>query len=104
MVFLLQKRAKFIRSIFKGDDISEFSGEKQRLRVEISKQSYEEQLKNDRGSPPGFVVIGPEHLKFKHETQTTTKTKKKRKKTNSLSLNPFWFKQDTKKAISRFFK
>ena len=64
------------------------------MRVEISNQSHEEQLKNDRGSPLGFVVIGPEHLKFKHETQTTTK--KKKKKTNSLSLNPFWFKKEKK--------
>ena len=79
MVLLWTNRAKFLTSIFKGDGISEFSVQKQRLRVEITKQSYEEQLKNDRGLPPGFVVVGPEHLKFKHETQTATKTKKKEK-------------------------
>ena len=71
----LPKRAKFITSIFNGDDLSEFSSEKQRLWVEILNKSYEKELTTDRGSPLGFVVIGPEHLKFKHETQTTKKTK-----------------------------
>ena len=91
---LLPKRAKFITSIFKGDNISEFSGEKQRLWVEILNKWYQEELKIERGSPLGFVVIGPEHLKFNHETQTTTKTEKR---TNSLSSNPFRIKPKTKK-------
>ena len=73
MVLFVPKRAKFITSIFKGDHISEFSVEKQNLWVEILNKSFEEELKFDKGSPLGFVVIGPEHLKFNHETQTTTK-------------------------------
>ena len=52
-----------------------FSVEKQHLWVEILNKSFEEQLKFDRSSPLGFVVIGPEYLKVNHETQTTTKKK-----------------------------
>ena len=94
MVLFLPKRAKFITSIFKGDHISELSSEKQHLWVELLKISCKEELKIDRGLPLGFVVIGPEHLKFNHETQTTTK--RKRKKTNSLSSTQFWFKPKKK--------
>ena len=92
MVLFLPKRAKFITSIFKGDHISEFSVEKQHLWVEILNKSFEGEHKFDRGSPLGFVVIGPEYLKVNHETQTTRKKKKKRDKTNSLSSTQFWFK------------
>ena len=60
----------------KEDNNSEFRSEKERLWVEILNKSQEEELKIDRGSPLGFVVIGPQHWKFKHETETTT-TKKK---------------------------
>ena len=80
MVLFLPIRPKFITSIFKGHDIIESSSEKKRLWVEILNKSFEEELKIDRGSPPGFVAIGPEHLKFNHETQITT-TKKERKRT-----------------------
>ena len=80
MVLFLPKRAKVITSFFKGDNISEFSSEKQHLWVELLKKSYEEEQKIDRSSPLGFVVIGPEHLKFKLETQIATK-KKERKRT-----------------------
>ena len=76
MVLLLPKRAKFITSIFKGDDISEFSSEKQHLWVEILNKSYEAELKIDRHSPVGFLVFGPEHLKLKHAKQNITTTKK----------------------------
>ena len=57
--------------------------------VEILNKSYEKELTTDRGSPLGFVVIGPEHLKFKHETQTTTKKKKERKKKKKKKRPPY---------------
>ena len=98
LVLFLPKRAKFITSIFKGDHISEFSVEKQHLWVEILSKSFEEELKFHRGSPLGFVVIGPEYLKFNHETQTTTK-KKNKKKTNSLLSTQFWFKPNKKNQL-----
>ena len=83
MVLFLTKRAKFNTSLFKGDHISEFRVEKQHLWVEILNKSFEEELKFDKGSPLGYVVIGPEYLKFNHETQTTIK---KKKKENELSI------------------
>ena len=45
----------------KEDNNSEFRSEKERLWVEILNKSQEEELKIDRGSPLGFVVIGPQH-------------------------------------------
>ena len=80
MDLFLPKTAKFITSIFKAENISEFRGEKQHLWVEISKKSYKEELKIRRGLPLGFSFIRSEHVKFKHETETTKK-KEKRKRT-----------------------
>ena len=103
MVLFVPKRAKFITSTFKGDHISEFSGEKQHLWVELLKISCKEELKIDRGLPLGFVVIGPEHLKFNHETQTTTK-KIERKRTPYHRPNFGSNQKKKKNSTSRFFK
>ena len=84
MILLLPKKAKgFITSIFRKDDITEVNDDKQRLWVEILNKSYEEKLEIKKGSPLGFVVIEPEHLKFRYETQTAKKERKRTRKRRS---------------------
>ena len=85
----------FITSIFREDKINEFNSEQQRLWVEILNKSYGETLEIKKNNPLGFVVIEPEHLKFKHET-----TKNKRKKT--LLSKTTQYKPKTQKATWRF--
>ena len=96
IVVLLPKNSKgFITSIFREDKINEFNSEQQRLRVEILNKSCGETLEIKKNNPLGFVVIEPEHLKFKHET-----TKNKRKKT--LLSKTTQYKPKTEKATWRF--
>ena len=45
----------------------------------IIKEIIRRRTKIDRSPPLGFVIIGPEHLKFKLETQITTKKKEKKR-------------------------
>ena len=79
IILILPKNSKgFVTSVFRGDEIIEFNGERQRLWVEIWNKSYEETIEIKKNSPLGFVLIEPEHLKFKHEAQTTKKKKKRR--------------------------
>ena len=49
---------------------------RQRLWIEILNNSFEDTTEIKRYEPLGFVVIEPEHLKFKYETP---KNKKKNK-------------------------
>ena len=97
IVFLPKNSKGFVTSVFRGDEISEFNGEHQRLWVEILNKSYEETIEIKKNSPLGFVVIEPEHLKFKHEAETA----KKKKKKASLSKTKT-YKQRTIEATWRF--
>ena len=82
IIVSLPKNSKgFITSIFRGDEISEFKTDQQRLWVEILNKSYEDTVKIKKNNPLEFVVIEPEHLTFKHEAET----KKNKKKKASLS-------------------
>ena len=40
-------------------------------------KSYEETIEIKKSNPLGFVVIEPEHLKFKHEAEKVNREKKK---------------------------
>ena len=44
IVFLPKNSKGFVTSVFRGDEISEFNGEHQRLWVEILNKSYEETI------------------------------------------------------------
>ena len=55
--------------------------------MEILNKSYEETLEIKKDNPLGFVVIEPEHLKFKHET-----AKNKKKKTLLLKTTQYRLK------------
>ena len=74
VVFLPQKAKGYVISIFRGDEINEIYCRKQRLWVEILNKSFEDTVEIKRNRPLGFLVVEPEHLKFKYET---TKRKKK---------------------------
>ena len=77
IILLLPKNSKgFVTSIFRGDEIIEFNGDQQRLWVEILNKSYKETIEIKKNIPLGFVVIEPEHLKFKHEAEKTESKKK----------------------------
>ena len=83
IVFLPKNSKGFVISVFRGDEIIEFNGEQRRLWVEILNKSYKETIEIKKNNPLGFVVIEPEHLKFKQEKRETlsskaTKTKKKK--------------------------
>ena len=71
-----------------GDEINEFNSEQQRLWVEILNKSYEETVEIKKNNPLGFVIIEPEHLKFKHETGTTKNEKKKALLSKSTTYKP----------------
>ena len=77
IVFLPKNSIGFITSAFKGDEISEFNNEQQRLWVEIFNKSHEETIEIKKNSPLGFVLIESEHLKFKHEAETAKDKKRK---------------------------
>ena len=74
------------------DEINEICGQKQRLWTEILMRSFEETVEiiKKKNQPLGFLVIKPEHLKFKY------KATKKKKKVNQKNLLPY--KPKTKEA------
>ena len=72
---LPEKSNGFVASIFSGDEVNELRQKKQRLQIEILNKSFEDTIEIKRHSPLGFVVIGPEHLKLKHETPKNKKKK-----------------------------
>lgn len=72
---LPEKSNGFAASIFSGDEVNELRQKKQRLQIEILNKSFEDTIEIKRHSPLGFVVIGPEHLKLKHETPKNKKKK-----------------------------
>ena len=93
----LPKNSKgFVTSIFRGDEISEFNSDQQRLWVEIFNKSYEETVEIKKNNPLGFVVIESEHLTFKHKAETA-----KNKKKASLSKTTT-YKPRTQEATWRF--
>ena len=97
IIIPLPKNSKgFITFIFREDETNEFSSKQQRLWIEILNKSYEESLEIKKNNPLGFVVIEPEHLKFKHETA------KKRKRKSSLSETT-QYRPKTQKAMWRFY-
>ena len=67
VVFLPQKAKGYVTSIFRGDEINESCCKKQRLWVEILKKSFEETVEIKKNIPLGFLVVEPEHLKFKYK-------------------------------------
>ena len=78
IILTLPKNSKgFVTSIFRGDEISEFNSDQQRLWVKILNKSYEDIVEIKKNNPLGFVVIEPEHLTFKHEGETSKNKKKK---------------------------
>ena len=98
IIVLLPKNWKgFVTSVFRGEKISEFNGEQQRLWAEILSKSYEDTVKIKKNSPLGFVVIEPKHLKFKHEAETTMNKKKKASLSKMTAYKP-----RTKEATWRF--
>ena len=81
LVLSLPQNSKgFVTSIFRGDEIIEFNTDKERLLVEILNKSFEEPIKIKKNQPVGFVVIEPEHFKFKYETPNEKKKKTIQKK------------------------
>ena len=94
ITLILPKKAKtFITSKLRGNEIS--NREQERLWIEILNKFYTEDLKIDKSSILGFVVVEPENLSFKHETPNTQKKKKILPKTWS-----YWAKK-AKKATRR---
>ena len=102
ITLILPKNSKgFSTSKFRGDEIFEIKGEKQRLWVEILNRSYLDSIAIKRGSILGFLVIEPQFLSFKHETSKTKKRKgpfreyavngRKRKKQREEFLNRYDF-------------
>ena len=77
IVFLPKNSIGFITSASKGDEISDFNNEQQRLWVEIFNKSHKETIEIKKNNPLGFVVIESEHLKFKHEAEITKDKKRK---------------------------
>ena len=75
--------------------MNEFSSEQQWLWIEIWNISYKETLEIKKDNPLGFVVIEPEHLKFKHET---AKNKKKKSSLSEMTQ----YRPKTQKAMRRF--
>ena len=97
IIVSLPKNSKgFVTSIFRGDEISEFNSDQQRLWVEIFNKSYEETVEIKKNNPLGFVVIESEHLTFKHKAETA-----KNKKKASLSKTTT-YKPRTQEATWRF--
>ena len=87
-VFLPKNSKRFVISIFRGDEINEIHGEKQRLWIELLNKSFEDTIEIKKNQPLGFFVIGPEDLKFKYETSNMTPQK-----------NISTYKPKTKEAI-----
>ena len=73
VLFLPQKSKELITSISPGDDINELCSKKQHLWIEILNKSFEETVEIKRKKPLGFLVIKPEHLKFRCETMNKKK-------------------------------
>ena len=96
ILLLLRNSKEFITSIFRGDKINEFCSEKQRLWIEILNKSFEHTIEIKKHTPLGFVVIEPEHLKFRCETSKNEIDKVKK------SLSKTLYKPRTKEATWRF--
>ena len=78
IVSLPENSKGFFTSIFRGDEIIEFSSDQQEsLWVEILNKSYEETVEIKKNKPSGFLLIEPEHLKFKHEAETAKSQKRR---------------------------
>ena len=98
LVALLPKNSKgFITSVFRGDEFNEFCGEKQCLWKELLNKSSEETIEIKKNQPLGFLVIKPENLIFKYETENkkkrTIQKKKSLSETNKLKTKETtrWF-------------
>ena len=70
MVVFLPKNSKgLVTSIFQWEKINEICGQKQRLWIVIINKSFKETVEIKKDQPLGFLVIQPEHLKFKYDTE-----------------------------------
>ena len=94
VAFLSQNSQEYVTPIFRGDEINEIYCKKQRLWIEILKKSFEETVEIKKNRSQGFLVIEPEHLKFKYETA------KKKKKADQKNLSTYKLKM--KEATWRF--
>ena len=90
IIVSLPKNSKgFLTSIFRGDEIIEFSSDQQEsLWVEILNKSYEETVEIKKNKPLGFLVIAPEHSKFRCEAETAKSKKKKTLLSNTTTYKP----------------
>ena len=76
IILKLPKKAKaFLATKFRGHDICEINNRK-RLWIELLNTSYTEDLKIEKNSILGYLVIEPENLKFKYYTKKKTKKQK----------------------------
>ena len=106
----LQNTKGYVTSIFRGDEINEIYCKKQRLWIEILNKSFEETVEIKRNRPLGFLVVEPEHLKFKYETtkkkrrQTKKRTNRKRKRQLGGFLNHYDFTYAGKDIVNQAAK
>ena len=74
IILKLPKKAKaFLATKFRGHEICEINNRKQRLWIELLNTSYTEDLKIEKISILGYLVVEPEYLKFKYDTKKKTK-------------------------------
>ena len=97
----LPKKAKaFLASKFRGHEIYEVNNKKKRLWIELLNTSYTEDLKIEKNSILGFLVIEPENLKFKHVTKKKTKKEKGLPKNWEQTWKAYWEKKKSSKRGS----
>lgn len=98
IVLNLPKKAKaFLASKFRGHGIYEINNNENRLWIEVLNTSYTEDLKINRNTPLGFLVIEPESLKSKYETKKKPKKKKGLPKNWEETWKAYWEKKKSPK-------
>ena len=98
IVLNLPKKAKaFLASKFRGHGIYEINNNENRLWIQVLNTSYTEDLKIDRNTPLGFLVIEPESLKSKYETKKKPKKKKGLPKNWEETRKAYWKKKKSPK-------
>ena len=85
MLYFYKTQRGMLHRYFEGMKLMKFTAKKQRLWIEILNKSFEETVEIKRNKPLGFLVIKPEHLKFKYEM---AKKKKKADQKNLSTCKP----------------
>ena len=97
----LPKKAEgFLASKFRGHEIYEVNNEKKCLWIKVLNTCYTEDLKIEKNSILGFLIIEPEDLKFKHVTKKKTKNKKGLPKNWEQTWKAYWEKKNSSKRGS----